>query len=225
MMRGGVKDISKKIISKLPVSVTNLIFHNKIYGRVGNVLQISGARMHRCEINFKQKSNRVVLGEGSILKNCRFLFFGSDNTVEIGKNCYLNGATFWVEDDGNVVVLHDKITVQDAVQFACMEGTKISVGEDCMFSSNITLRTGDSHSITDLNGNRTNPSGDITLGNHVWVGEGVVVLKNSLVSDNSIVGTRCVLTGRFELPNVCIAGIPAKVVKQNVNWDRKRIPG
>lgn len=47
--------------------------------------------------------------------------------------------------------------------------------------------------------------------------------KNVKISDNSIVGWGSIVTRKFDEPNVIIAGIPAKVVKRGVNWDRKCI--
>ncbi len=78
-----------------------------------------------------------------------------------------------------------------------------------MLSANITLRTGDSHSVTDLEGNRINPSRNIKIGNRVWVGNSVIMTKGTVVSDNSVVGTGSVVTRRFEDGNIVIAGNPA----------------
>ena len=93
-----------------------------------------------------------------------------------------------------------------------------------MFSANVTLRTGDSHSVTDLNGNRINPSKGITIGEHVWVGNSVIITKGVIVSNDSIVGTGSVVTRKFEDSNVVLAGNPAVIVKKEISWNRKRLP-
>ena len=56
-----------------------------------------------------------------------------------------------------------------------------------------------------------------------WIGKDVKIGKNVRIADNSIVGWGSIVTKRFEEPNVILAGIPAKVVKHGVNWDRKSI--
>ena len=93
-----------------------------------------------------------------------------------------------------------------------------------MFSNKIQLRTSDSHSILDGNAKRINPGGDIEIGNHVWIGNEVVVLKGSVIPENCIVGARSIVTSSLRAtPNSMIAGIPAKVLKTNINWKRERI--
>lgn len=43
------------------------------------------------------------------------------------------------------------------------------------------------------------------------------------IGDNSIVGWGSIVTRRFDEPNVILAGIPAKVVKRGINWDRRSL--
>ena len=92
-----------------------------------------------------------------------------------------------------------------------------------MLSSNIYLRTGDSHSIIDMQGNRVNQSKNISIGEHVWIGQSVIVTKGVKVPSNSIIGAGSVVTKSFEESNVVLAGNPAFVRKRNVCWKRERI--
>ena len=92
-----------------------------------------------------------------------------------------------------------------------------------MFSSNIKFRTGDSHSVLDLEGNRINPSKDITIGNHVWIGQSVFVGKGASIGDHNIVGACAVVTKKFDRTNVALGGNPAKIIKENVDWSRERL--
>ncbi len=93
-----------------------------------------------------------------------------------------------------------------------------------MFSANISIRTGDSHSVVDMHDKRINPSKDVRIGNHVWVGNTVIMTKGVIVSDNSIVGTGSVVTKAFNEENIVIAGNPAHSVKRNISWKRARLP-
>ena len=103
------------------------------------------------------------------------------------------------------------------------ENSSVYIGKDCMFSNGIKIFTSDMHSIIDLNGNRINNSGDVIIGNHVWLCQDVKVLKNSKISDNTIVGHSAIVTKKFYETNVILAGNPARIVKRGVNWDRKII--
>ena len=143
--------------------------------------------------------------------------------IEIGTGCNLHNTTFWIEDNNNRIVIGNQTTVHGMTQLACIEGTTICIGNDCMFSSNIRFRTGDSHTVTDLDGTRINPSSNIVIGNHVWIGQDTFVGKGVVVKDDSIVGAGSVVTKKFEQQGVAIAGNPARIIKENVNWKRERI--
>ena len=45
-------------------------------------------------------------------------------------------------------------------------------------------------------------------------------MKNTKISNNSIVGAGTIINKKFEDENVIIAGVPAKIIKKNVNWNR-----
>jgi len=101
--------------------------------------------------------------------------------------------------------------------------SKLTIGEDCMFSKNIEVRTGDSHSIIDLEtGQRINPAKDVHIGNHVWVGAHAKILKGVSIADHAIIATGAIVTNN--IPANCIAsGVPAKVIKENITWKRERV--
>ena len=100
---------------------------------------------------------------------------------------------------------------------------KLNVGNDCLFSNNITIRLGDRpHLIFDSTTGEyiDNLSNGVFIGDHVWIGEKVYITKNVTVPNDCILGANSVVTRRFEETNCVIAGNPAKVVKKNVQWIR-----
>ena len=143
--------------------------------------------------------------------------------IKIGKNCYLKNVEFWIEDDKNEIIVGEYTTIYGKTQLAAMEATKILIGKDCMFSNDIYFRTGDSHSVIDICGSRINQSKDIIIGNHVWIGQRNIILKNTEVSDNCIIGANSTLCKKYLKSNSIIVGCPAKIVKSDVDWLRKRI--
>ena len=103
------------------------------------------------------------------------------------------------------------------------ESSNIYIGKECLFSYGIEIRTSDGHSII-KNSNVINSAKDVYIGNHVWLGQGVTILKGTYISDNSIIGTKSVVTNKFYSPGLIIAGIPAKIIKNEVNWSHQN-PG
>ena len=120
---------------------------------------------------------------------------------------------FWPYPDeknaGNKVVIGDGTTA-GGVRIICSEGTKISIGSDCMLSSGIEIRSTDSHPMFDLSGARINPACDILIGDHVWIAAHAVILKGSIIGARSTVRTCAVVTGKFDEGYQAIAGNPAR---------------
>ena len=108
-------------------------------------------------------------------------------------------------------------------QLAVIEGCSITLGSDCLLSSDIMVRTGDSHSVLDTNGKRINRSKDVVLSDHVWVGNRAILLKGSEIGRDSIVASGGIITKAFHTTNVVLGGNPARIIKENINWDSNRI--
>lgn len=110
---------------------------------------------------------------------------------------------------------------------SALEGTTVSIGQDCMLSTNIYISTGDGHTVCDAEGKkRTNISQDIKIDDHVWVGTRVIIGKGCNIGRNSIVAAGSVCTRSSigeKRENVIIGGNPATVAKGDINWLRERI--
>ncbi|WP_407725322.1 hypothetical protein [Ruminococcus sp. JL13D9] len=62
----------------------------------------------------------------------------------------------------------------------------------------------------------------MTIGDRVWIGTGVNILKGSVLPDGTIVGARSVVTKQFLRENTVVVGNPARVIKDNVRWTMER---
>ena len=102
-------------------------------------------------------------------------------------------------------------------------GSVLEIHKDCMLANHIEIRTGDSHSIIDVaTGKRINNASNVTIQDHVWVGAHAKILKGVTIGHNSIIGTGAIVTCDIP-PHVVAAGVPAKVVKNGIDWRRQRI--
>lgn len=165
--------------------------------------------------------NEIMIRPENRLKRSELIIKGKGNRISIGPHCILNNTELWIEDDNGVIDIGDKTTIEGA-HIAATEGKKIIIGKDCMFSSGIQIRNGDSHSIVDLNtGERINEAQDIIIGNHVWIGSDVKILKGARIADNAVIGSGSIVTGEIE-ENSVYAGIPAQKIRSNIQWNRRR---
>ena len=95
----------------------------------------------------------------------------------------------------------------------------VNIGSNCMFSDNISLWCGDSHSILDADtGKLTNAGGKCVIGNNVWCCQNVGILKGTYVPDGCIIGWGSVVNKKFDKPMSVLAGNPARIVKSGVKW-------
>lgn len=202
-----------------------LVGRNKISVKRGNTVDLGNVFMKRSTINIIGSNNRIEIEPGlTRLTCCNITILGSDCQIKIGSKSNLNYCELYIEDDNGKIIIDKHVTTTGKTELAVIEGKTISIGEDCLFSSDITFRVGDSHSILEKNSRkRINPSKDITIGNHVWIGHSVKVLKGTVIGNNSIIGTGTIVTGKPFPSNSIISGIPAKIIKENIDWCPERV--
>ena len=196
-------------------------YRNPVRGN-SNVIRNKGI-LTNCVYDIEGNNNLVEIMPGAVLSNMRIFMRGDNHILRIGERCHLKGGDFYFEDNDCKVEIGKNTTVESA-HFAVTEpGKSITIGEDCMFSTNIEFRTGDSHSIIDNTTKmRINYAKDIHVRNHVWIGANAIILKGVTLGNDCIVGTGSLVT--TDVPDNCVAaGIPSKVIKENINWLKKRI--
>jgi acetyltransferase-like isoleucine patch superfamily enzyme len=169
------------------------------------------------------RNNEIIIGDLVRIKNSKIIFQGDNNKIIINDQSYLRDVELCTEDSGNEISIGKYTNLCGKAHLAAIEGTKITIGDNCLFSSNLEFRTGDSHSILNMNGERINPSKDIVIEDHVWIGTKVTCLKGVRVSRDSIVAATTTLCKEYDEPNVVIGGVPGKIIKRDVNWSHDRI--
>jgi len=178
--------------------------------------------LHDSSINIVGSNNKVVIENSSAPNKIDIVIVGNNNTIHIGQDVFCRDVKLWIEDDNNSIKVNRETVFAGSIQLSAIEGTSIVIEEKCLFSDDIDIRTGDGHSILNEQNERTNGSGDILIGEHVWCGRGVSILKSAIVPANSVIATRSVVTKKYKEQNIMLAGCPAKIVKQNINWAYER---
>jgi len=190
----------------------------------GNLFQAEGARLSNVELDIVGDRNRITIGEGCIFYNLKFHIRGSDHVIEIGENCrFTRSGLIWLEDDGCTLSIGQGTTMVDATLAVTEPGSRIAIGEECMFANDIDVRCGDSHAILDAaSGKRINYAEDVTIGRHVWIAAHTVILKGVTIGENSVIASGAIVTRSCD-PGSILAGNPAKVIRSGISWQRERI--
>jgi acetyltransferase-like isoleucine patch superfamily enzyme len=214
-----VRSILRGAFIKLQSSNNN----RKIKGR-NNQVNIDQSILKNTCIDIQGDNNTIEIKAQTIIDNLTFHIRGSGHHVSIGSNCRLNeGGTIWVEDQGCRLVVGDNTFILNAHISLTESNSSIEIGENCMLSSDIDIRSGDSHSIIDLStGERINYASSVKIEDHVWIGAHAKILKGVIIAKNSVVGMGSIVTKNV-LSNTVVAGIPAQTVKTNITWNSERI--
>jgi len=90
----------------------------------------------------------------------------------------------------------------------------VTIGADCLIAEHVTIRDQDHRfardAVTARSGFITAP---VRIGNNVWLGAKVTVLKGVTIGSNVVVGANSVVNG--DLPdNVVAVGVPARVIRE-----------
>lgn len=173
-------------------------------------------------ITITGNNNKLKIGSETILGSGVIEIRNDHCEIEIGRSCFINGQIMCLYDQTKIVI--GSKTSMLMAQITLHEKGIITLGEDCLLSGNIIMDVSDMHSILDAKTmKRINPPQDISIGDHVWIGFGVYIMKGSKIGSNSIIGANAVVTN--SVPNNCLAaGVPAKVVKTGITWDESLLP-
>lgn len=95
-------------------------------------------------------------------------------------------------------------------------GDEISIGDGVAMAWNIELLDDDRHAIS-VDGRRTNQSAPIRIEDDVWVGHDVSIHKGVTIHEGGVVASDSVVTSNVP-PNTLVAGTPAEVVREDVEW-------
>jgi len=198
---------------------SNAIYLHLLNGKVIKNPYIPGLKVCCLE---KTSHNQLILHERlPVFTQSMIKFIGSNAKISIaGSRHYVTGLTSTYGSDVKVKIGKDFSLSGGSISCEYGGGC-IEIGKECMGGFGIMIRATDGHAVYDMDaGKRINDNQDIKIGNHVWLSARCNILKGSEIADNSIVAAAALVNGKFADNNVIIAGIPAKVVRRNINWHR-----
>jgi maltose O-acetyltransferase len=151
-------------------------------------------------------SGRYTCGE---IKIGSGISFGYGGAPKLGNGEILLQA----REPGSIVELKGKSSFSNNI--CIVARTAITIGENFLCGDGVRIIDADFHDINPelrLAGGagKTSP---IVIGNNVWLGSGVFVLKGVTIGDHSVIAPGSVVTK--DIPaRVVAGGIPAKVIKE-----------
>ncbi|MFK3690898.1 acyltransferase [Agrobacterium tumefaciens] len=92
-------------------------------------------------------------------------------------------------------------------------GSNIKIGEEVFIADQVIIRDWDGHRLMGRPA-----AAPIIIGNHVWIGMRAIILKGVTIGDGAVVGAGAVVTKDVPAGTI-VAGNPAVVVKQDIQWE------
>lgn len=189
----------------------------------GNRIIYDGRAIPNVRIEFSGSGNSFRVRSGVLLGKLNVVFDCDNGVLDMAGNSFGTFSAFIRIGQDSRVILGKELTTTNTCVISAVEGTSVVIGDDVMLASDNEIRADDGHAIFDvITDRRVNWSRDITIGNHVWVAKRAVLLGGARVADGSVIGFGSLVTG--PVPNNTVAaGVPARVIKRNVAWERPHL--
>ncbi len=186
-----------------------------------NELEIrSNVELKNVAIKLNGNNNKVVIKENSKLKDTDIIVNEKNNQIIISENIRIYKSYFFINGKNSKIFVGKDTTIEGAKLNSQEDNNEISVGENCMFSYNVEVRNTDSHPILDSQNKLINKGQKVIIKDRVWLSEGVTVLKGVVIENDCIIGAKSLVTKSIDKSNSISAGIPAKIIKEEVLWRR-----
>lgn len=207
----------KKVINKLNFYLDNLIFLSRVQLRPllktnGKLCAYKNAEVKLTKTSKINIEEKFCFNEKWV-KNDPFpsiLVMGENSNLIVNNFRIYSGSKVFIDPGASLVLGSGYINMN--LTLSCFE--KIEIGNNVAISENFCIRDSDNHDIISSTHKKTQP---IKIGNNVWIGMNVTILKGVNIGDGCIIAAGSVVNK--DIPARCLAGgVPAKILKQNVEW-------
>ncbi|HYG49858.1 MAG TPA: acyltransferase [Flavobacteriales bacterium] len=128
-----------------------------------------------------------------------------------GRFRIFEGSMFYINK--NAVLKLGSGYINNRCNLSCFK--HIEIGHDVVISEGVTIRDSDNHVL--MHTIPTEPTQPIIIGNKVWVGLNVTILKGVTIGEGSVIAAGAVVTKDVP-PHSLAGGVPAKIIKENISW-------
>ena len=195
----------------------------------------------------KGNNNKIIFEQEDLNfpKGLKINIFGDDNYIEIHQtkflNCYIHiyennnrfilnkpvnvieGALFYIDGSSKIVIEEDCELGNGQLHIQARgflgKSSKVFIGEGTHIAREAIIRTSDGECLIDNNTNKIKEFiNDVYIGKHCWITSRCIILKGSILPNNTIVGANSLVNKKITEESTLIAGSPAKIIKRNVKW-------
>lgn len=152
---------------------------------------------------------------GSVLGRGKHKFKIKNGNIEFEKRVFIYPNTkISVIGDNKIANLYigENTNIGDRSEIHAVD--RIEIGKNCAISWDVCIMDTDYHKFN----NDTYKSKPVKIGNNVWIGCRSTILKGVTIGNGAVIAAGSIVTK--DVPaNSCVAGNPAKVIKENISWE------
>ncbi|MDT2751912.1 acyltransferase [Enterococcus thailandicus] len=188
-----------------------------------NTIYAADVEMVNSTIMFRGDGNILFIEKGTQLKNVSLKFLGDNSIIYISKSRFRCPFHVNIYHDSVFYLGKNNSINGERAIFQLSEYKNIFIGDDNMFSFGVSIRVADPHLIYSTETmERINDSKSVYIGDHVWIGQNVSILKGAFVGSGSIIAGDALLTKKVP-SNTIFGGSPAKKIKTDIFWLRPSV--
>lgn len=148
----------------------------------------------------------LFAGQGEIVIGCEVEFGWPTSSLFYAGYCHVEACT-----PDSVIIFGDRVQVNNNA-FIKSEGPGIRIGARALIGSHVEILDSDFHDLHPALRRGGSPRmAAVELGENVFIGDGVKVLKGAVIGADSVIGAGSVVTGSIP-SGVLAAGCPARVL-------------
>lgn len=158
-----------------------------------------------CNMKHSRLETALYMADGSTL------ILGGANS----KAMELVGYGSYIHVGNNATLRIGNSFINREVKIVCNK--EITIGDGCVIAMGTVIRDNDggNHQILTEGYQNQKP---VMIGDHVWIGENSMILKGVTIGEGAVVAASSLVTKNVP-PHCLVAGSPAKVLRENVNWE------
>ena len=230
IISGIMKNLSKPLKKEMSVCEKKMIAEDNMIRDLARLLRAFFRSPRHClkslfiRLSLPFIPARVILGK-NLTPGQKMRFLGKGKII-IGEGCLFGvrkGGGFWDSScelqarypDSELLIGND---VWSNNGLTVVASKRVEIKDKTLIGRNVQISDSDAHGIHP--GKRRSERGEsrpVVIGENVWIGNNVIILKGATIGDNSIIGAGSVVTGKVFPANAIIAGNPAKVIKRIEN--------
>lgn len=192
-------------------------FFNKVFNKVDFLITIFKNSVTSFIENFYLKLIGVEIGNNCSFRGWTSFKMSNNSNIKIGKECRFNSKTtsnrIGIRHKCMITTFGNDARLQigsnsgfSGVSIGCFKN--IVIGNNVNVGANVLITDSDWH----LDDPRVSGPKPVFIGDNVWLGYGVVVMKGVTIGENTIIGINSVVTKDIPADAVA-AGNPCKVIK------------